>query len=221
VVQAKVKVAVVACGLWMLTSALASAQSVPGPADWTVRRVDGTVLHDVDGKPGSAVKEGETFSRGMSLRTGTDGQVTLQHDRSSIVVRENSIVSLLDGSPGGGSRFLVHWGVVDANVEAAAGTLDVETPTLFGHAANATFELRVGTTSSDVRVKGGSLNVVSAATLEELPIGAGETAVVSSELEPIAARKPVAEVRKRTKRSKSFLESLAAFPSKALGGLSK
>jgi len=207
--------------IYLAVAALSVLSAPASASDWMVRKIEGTVLYDIDGKPGSVITAGDALAPGTGVRTGPGSAVTLEREKSTIIVRENTIASLLEGKPTSDPRLLVQWGGIEATLATAPATLLVETPTLLATAVNASFALQVSTTSSEVWVKAGSMNVLSAATLEERPVGAGETVLVSSTLEEMSAKKKVAKPRMRRKRSKSFLESLGAFPSKTFRGLAR
>ncbi len=199
---------------------LAGAGEGPAQAaSWTVEKLSGAVVYDVEGKPGEALRTADVLAADTAIRTGAAGQAWLRNGNDVLIVGPNAVVEITERLAGSDAALKLHIGRIEAEIDAG-NTVSIETPSLLASATATRFILDAGTIDSTVEVKTGILTVTSFATLEDVSIGAGRKTTVGPELDTVSVAAATTPSKKR-KRRKTFLEAITGLPGEVARSVSR
>ena len=206
-------------GLGAIVMLAGAVESPAQAASWTVEKLNGAVVYDVEGKPGEALRTADVLAADTAVRTGAAGQAWLRNGNDVLIVGPNAVVEITERLAGSDAALKLHIGRIEAEIDAGS-TVSIETPSLLASATATRFILDAGTIDSTVEVKTGILTVTSFATLEDVAIGAGRKTTVGPELDTVSVAAATTPSKKQ-KRRKTFFEAITGLPGEVARSVSR
>ena len=198
-------------GLGAIIMLVGAGEDPAQAASWTVEKLTGTVVYDVEGKPGEQLRTADVLTANTGIRTGAAGRAWLRNGNDILIVGPNAVVEVSERLSASGAALKLHIGRIEAEIDADS-TVSFETPSLLASATATRFIIDARTIDSTVEVKTGTLTVTSFATLEDVSVGAGRKATIGPELDAVSIAAVTTAPSKKQKRKKTFFEAITGLP---------